>query len=98
PPNLVPSVPIQSQTGGPTEIKVRSQEIDAASARSLARIAFWDIMVFFGVLLVGFAFLWKRGDLVWVRSTAAEGRPSKPPAEAALAIPSEGRELVGAGT
>ena len=26
----------------------------------------------FGVLLVGFAYLWKRGDLDWVRSTAAE--------------------------
>ena len=30
-------------------------------------------MVFFGVLLVGFAYLWRRGDLEWVRSTAAQG-------------------------
>ena len=28
--------------------------------------------VFFGVLLVGFAYLWRRGDIDWVRSTAAE--------------------------
>jgi NADH-quinone oxidoreductase subunit A len=42
------------------------------AARSLAWIAFADIMVFFGVLLVGFAYLWRRGDLKWVRSTAAQ--------------------------
>jgi NADH-quinone oxidoreductase subunit A len=43
-----------------------------AAAKSLAWIAFGDIMVFFGVLLVGFAYLWRRGDLKWVRSTAAQ--------------------------
>jgi NADH-quinone oxidoreductase subunit A len=42
------------------------------AARQLAALAFWDIAVFFGVLLVGFAYLWKRGDLNWVRSTASE--------------------------
>src|SRR4051812_22077359 len=36
---------------------------DAASAKALAALAFVDILVFFGVLLVGFAYLWKRGDL-----------------------------------
>jgi NADH-quinone oxidoreductase subunit A len=42
------------------------------AAESLAWVAFADIMVFFGVLLVGFAYLWRRGDLEWVRSTAAQ--------------------------
>jgi hypothetical protein len=41
-------------------------------ARSLALLAFWDIALFFGILLVGFAYLWKRGDLEWVRSVSAE--------------------------
>src|SRR5262249_47924578 len=41
-------------------------------AGGLAWIAFGEIVVFFGVLLVGFAYLWKRGDLAWVRSVAAE--------------------------
>jgi NADH-quinone oxidoreductase subunit A len=41
------------------------------AARRLAWLAFADIMVFFAVLLVGFAYLWRRGDLEWVRSTAA---------------------------
>lgn len=39
---------------------------------ALAFLAFIDIAIFFGVLLVGFAYLWKRGDLNWVRSVAAE--------------------------
>src|SRR6476620_4254504 len=43
-----------------------------AAANRLAWLAFADIMVFFGVLLVGFAYLWRRGDLEWVRSTAAQ--------------------------
>jgi NADH-quinone oxidoreductase subunit A len=98
PADLIPSVPIGSGTGQTTSLKVRSQEIDAPSARSLARVAFWDIMVFFGVLLVGFAYLWKRGDLDWVRSTAAEATAVKTPAEPQMAIPSEQREPVGAGT
>lgn len=46
------------------------QSINAASR--LAWVAFFDILFFFGVLLVGFAYLWKRGDLDWVRSTAAQ--------------------------
>src|SRR5262249_54894183 len=42
------------------------------AAKKLAWIALWDIIVFFGVLLVGFAYLWKRGDLQWVRSVSSE--------------------------
>ena len=45
---------------------------EPVAAKSLAWVAFADIMVFFGVLLVGFAYLWRRGDLKWVRSTAAQ--------------------------
>ena len=45
---------------------------DPAAMNQLAWLAFADIMVFFAVLLVGFAYLWRRGDLNWVRSTAAQ--------------------------
>jgi NADH-quinone oxidoreductase subunit A len=65
------------------------------AAKQLAWFAFWDILVFFGVLLVGFAYLWRRGDLDWVRSTAAEKAAvgeTQPPA-----APSEAGALVGAG-
>ena len=43
-----------------------------ASARNLALTSFADIGVFFGVLLVGFVYVWKRGDLDWVRAITQE--------------------------
>ena len=46
--------------------------IGSGTAKSWAWLAFADIMVFFGVLLVGFAYVWRRGDIDWVRSTASE--------------------------
>ena len=42
------------------------------SAGNLALLSFADIGAFFGVLLVGFAYVWKRGDLDWVRTVARE--------------------------
>jgi NADH-quinone oxidoreductase subunit A len=59
----------------------------ATTANGMAWIAFIDILIFFGFLLVGFAYLWRRGDLDWVRSTAAERAamqtaPRPPPANA----------------
>src|SRR5215212_9182668 len=42
------------------------------TARSLALTTFADIIVFFAVLLVGFAYVWKRGDLDWVRAVGRE--------------------------
>src|SRR5256714_11309559 len=59
----------------------RGEKVSEAAA-GLAWIAVWDILGYLGVLLVGFAYLWKRGDLDWVRSTAAEqtniGGPAPP--------------------
>jgi NADH-quinone oxidoreductase subunit A len=42
------------------------------SARNLALASFADIGVFFGVLLVGFAYVWRRGDLDWVRAVTRQ--------------------------
>jgi NADH-quinone oxidoreductase subunit A len=42
------------------------------SAGKLAMISIADIGVFFAVLLVGFAYVWKRGDLDWVRAVSQE--------------------------
>jgi NADH-quinone oxidoreductase subunit A len=47
-------------------------------ARALALASLVDIGVFFGVLLVGFAYVWYRGDLNWVRALSS---PSAEPAE-----------------
>ncbi len=55
-------------------------EANRTAARELAVLALGEIVVFFGVLLVGFAYLWKRGDLEWVRSLAAESQPVAPSA------------------
>lgn len=35
---------------------------------SLGLFAFIDLLVFFAVLIVGYAYLWRMGDLDWVRS------------------------------
>jgi NADH-quinone oxidoreductase subunit A len=40
------------------------------TARSLRGVAIVDMLFFFGVLLVGFAYLWRFGYLDWVRSAA----------------------------
>jgi NADH-quinone oxidoreductase subunit A len=42
------------------------------SARTLAWASILDILVFFGVLMVGFAYVWRRGDLDWVRAVSEE--------------------------
>ena len=46
--------------------------VSAATALKLGWTAFVDVAAFFAVLLVGFAYVWKRGDLDWVRSTAEQ--------------------------
>jgi len=87
---LVPAP--ERSVAGRSSVAVR--EISAPVARQLAWIAFWDIAVFFAVLLVGFAYLWKRGDLDWVRSTLAERQA----ATKVVSLPTnEQAELVGAG-
>jgi NADH-quinone oxidoreductase subunit A len=46
------------------------QPISPKTALNLAALSLVDILVFFGVLLVGFAYVWKRGDLDWVRAVS----------------------------
>jgi NADH-quinone oxidoreductase subunit A len=53
--------------------------ITSATGFRLAALSFFDILVFFAVLLVGFAYVWKRGDLDWVRAVS---RRSTFPAQA----------------
>lgn len=51
-----------------------SQAISAGTAYNLALMGMVDIAVFFGVLLVGFAYVWKRGDLDWVRAVGEQSQ------------------------
>ena len=50
-----------------------NRQIVRTTADSLALASMADMGVFFGVLLIGFADVWRRGDLNWVR---AAGRPA----------------------
>ncbi|MBN2295490.1 MAG: NADH-quinone oxidoreductase subunit A [Pirellulales bacterium] len=43
-----------------------------AQGKQLSRAAMADMLVFFGVLLVGFAYVWWRGDLSWVKTVKAQ--------------------------
>jgi hypothetical protein len=52
----------------PSEGRDANVEQIRADARLLAGTAIVDIGVFFAVLLVGFAYVWKQGDLNWVRA------------------------------
>ncbi len=52
-----PGAPVEGDVGALQE-----------SAQTLALASIADIGVFFFVLLVGFAYVWKRGDLDWVRA------------------------------
>lgn len=57
----------------PTPATVGASAADIeASARNLAWASILDILVFFGVLMVGFAYVWRRGDLDWVRAVSRQ--------------------------
>jgi len=58
-------------TGDP---KLAGQRI-GHEAKVLARATLIDIAVFFGILLIGFAYVWKRGDLDWVRALQQSRAP-----------------------
>lgn len=55
---------LSAEPGTLTEAQVISPE----TAARIGFLGFVDILVFFGVLLVGFAYVWKRGDLDWIRA------------------------------
>ena len=65
------------------------------SASLLAKASIFDILVFFAVLMVGFAYVWSRGDLDWVRAVSDE-RSSQPASLQPMGIVS-GTETVTAG-
>jgi NADH-quinone oxidoreductase subunit A len=55
------------------------------SAGQLARLGLIDILAFFAVLMVGFAYVWRRGDLDWVRAVATDrASPERTPPAVAM--------------
>ena len=65
---------IYNELGVPLEIRPDSTESEEITekAKQLALFSFLDILVFFGVVLVGFAYVWMRGDIDWVRAVSQE--------------------------
>jgi len=62
------------------------------SAFELRATALVDMLFFFGVLLVGFAYLWRFGYLDWVRSSATTSiKPNIAPALICAASPASSR-------
>jgi NADH-quinone oxidoreductase subunit A len=57
------------------------EAITAQAARTFGWVSLADVLVFFGVLLVGFAYVWKRGDLDWVRAVSAKVKRTAPRSE-----------------
>lgn len=63
-------------------------ENEAAVAGLGSRIAWlslFDILIFFAVLMVGFAYVWSRGDLDWVRAVSLERAQAAPRSASAAA-------------
>lgn len=66
-------------TGVPQATPLAAGEGAASRASSLATAALAamiDLAIFFAVLLVGFAFVWRRGDLDWVRAVRHPAMPA----------------------
>jgi len=41
-------------------------------AQSQGSIAFWELITFIGILILGLAYVWKHGDLEWIRRARAD--------------------------
>jgi NADH-quinone oxidoreductase subunit A len=65
----------QEKNGETVEVD-RAVPIQPKDASAWAAIAFWDIVIFFGVLMVGFAYVWRRGDIDWVRAYVPNEEPA----------------------
>lgn len=62
---------IEQSRGDLPAAQATAQWAVARSGSLLARTAVVDMVAFFAVLLVGFAYVWYRGDLDWVRAVSA---------------------------
>jgi NADH-quinone oxidoreductase subunit A len=63
-------------TGG--DELTRAEQTIAQGARQLAWVTIVDIAAFFAVLLIGFAYVWRRGDLDWVRAVGQARAAAEP--------------------
>jgi NADH-quinone oxidoreductase subunit A len=73
------------ELGLPEAASLAGESLEAT--RSAASLLSWGLLaefgVFLGVLMVGFAYVWSRGDLDWVRTTINRPIAHAPPADRA---------------
>ena len=62
----------------PGDDLTRAEATIHAGAKQLAWLTIVDIGAFFAVLMIGFAYVWKRGDLDWVRAVSQERATAGP--------------------
>ena len=67
-----PQVPIAVPASRQESAAAGTSNIIGRSARQLVWVMIVDIGLFFAVLMVGFAYVWKRGDLDWVRAVGRQ--------------------------
>ena len=67
PPKTVP-VSLANDVPAGSDDVTRAERVIHEGARQLAWVTIVDIAAFFAVLLIGFAYVWRRGDLDWVRA------------------------------
>jgi NADH-quinone oxidoreductase subunit A len=60
------------ELGVPLSAAPSTVEEVRSTSNQLATIALIDILAFFAILMVGFAYVWRRGDLDWVRAVGRE--------------------------
>jgi NADH-quinone oxidoreductase subunit A len=65
-PLTVPASLAATVSGG--DEVTRAEQTIHEGARQLAWVTIVDIAAFFAVLMIGFAYVWRRGDLDWVRA------------------------------
>ncbi len=52
--------------------------VSQEAAMVLGWTSLFDVLFFFAVLMVGFAYVWKRGDLDWVRAVTQQAKIARP--------------------
>lgn len=81
------------ELGANTSSRLQNVDQPVGTARTLAKLAMLDMAAFFGIVLIGFAYVWNRGDLDWVRAVGRRGvgdEADGPPFEIGVGAGSQG--------
>lgn len=69
----VPAVGLLRELGMPSAVVTKSDAVAIKEGASqLMKLAVIEVLVFFSILLIGFAYVWKLGALDWVRALSED--------------------------